>query len=446
MIDRLFRLKESGTTAGRELVAGLTTFAAMAYILAVNPNILKNAGMPEAALVTATALSAAIATALMALLTNFPLALAPGMGINAFFAFSVCIGMGIPWQSALGLVFINGCLFLLLSVTGVREKILAAIPYSMKIAVSAGIGLFIAFIGLENGGLIVANPATLVSMGDISKPDVALFAGGVLLTCIFVARGVPGAIILSMTAVTAAGLFVPDGKGGMVTSLPPTWVSWPASLEPTFLKLNFDLIFKDLLKALPIILTLLLVDMFDNIGTLIGVTRRAGLMDAQGNVPRVGRALVADSIAAILSSLLGTSTVVSYIESAAGIQAGGRTGLTALTTALCFVLALFLTPVILMIPGVAVAPALVVVGLVMFQDVTDLDLSDFKMAAPAILTILMMPLSFSISTGIGLGLIMLSVLSIGSGKGGKATAVTHALAAIFLFHFFEPLIARWLAG
>ena len=243
------------------------------------------------------------------------------MGINAFFAFSVCIGMGIPWQSALGLVFINGCLFLLLSVTGVREKILAAIPYSMKIAVSAGIGLFIAFIGLENGGLIVANPATLVSMGDISKPDVALFAGGVLLTCVFVARGVPGAIILSMTAVTAAGLFVPDGRC-MVTSLPPTWVSWPASLEPTFLKLNFDLIFKDLLKALPIILTLLLVDMFDNIGTLIGVTRRAGLMDARGNVPRVGRALVADSIAAILSSLLGTSTVVSYIESAAGIQAG----------------------------------------------------------------------------------------------------------------------------
>jgi AGZA family xanthine/uracil permease-like MFS transporter len=249
-----------------------------------------------------------------------------------------------------------------------------------------------------------------------------------------------------MAVATVAGLFVPDGKGGTVTNLPQTWISWPASLEPTFLKLNFDLILNDHLKALPIILTLLLVDMFDNIGTLIGVTRRAGLMDDQGNVPRVGRALVADSTAAIISSLLGTSTVVSYIESTAGIQAGGRTGLTALTTALCFVLALFLTPVILMIPGAAVAPALVVVGLVMFQDVTDLDLSDFKMAAPAILTILMMPLSFSISTGIGLGLIMLSVLSIGSGKGGKATAVTHALAAIFLFHFFEPLIARWLAG
>jgi AGZA family xanthine/uracil permease-like MFS transporter len=266
-----------------------------------------------------------------------------------------------------------------------------------------------------------------------------------LLTCIFVTRRVPGAIILSMAAVTAAGLFVPDGKGGMVTSLPQTWISWPASLEPTFFKLNFDLIFNDYLKALPIILTLLLVDMFDNIGTLIGVTRRAGLMDDQGNVPRVSRALVADSTAAIISSLLGTSTVVSYIESTAGIQAGGRTGLSALTTAVCFVLALFFAPVILMIPGAAVAPALVVVGLVMFQDVTELDLSDFETAAPAVLTILMMPLSFSISTGIGLGLIMLSVLSIGRRR-GKATVVTHALAAIFLLHFFEPLIARWLAG
>jgi adenine/guanine/hypoxanthine permease len=444
MLERVFRLKECGTTAGREIVAGLTTFAAMAYILAVNPDILKNAGMPQAALVTATALSAAIATALMALLTNFPLALAPGMGINAYFAFSICIGMGIPWQSALGLVFINGCLFFLLSVTGIREKILGAIPHSMKIAISAGIGLFIAFIGLENGGLIVANPATLVGMADLTKPEVALFAGGVLLTCLLVAQGIPGAIILSMAVVTAVGLLVPDGKGGTVTTLPAAWVSWPASLEPTFFKLNFDLLLQDHLRALPIILTLLLVDMFDNLGTLIGVTRRAGLMDAQGNIPRVGRALVADSTAAIISSLLGTSTVVSYIESAAGIQAGGRTGLTALTTAMCFVLALFLTPVILMIPGAAVAPALVVVGLVMFEQVVDLELHDFKLAAPAILTILMMPFSFSISTGIGLGLILLSVLSVGPGGSQRATPVTHALAAIFLLHFFEPLIARWL--
>jgi AGZA family xanthine/uracil permease-like MFS transporter len=446
MLERIFRLRENGTTAGRELVAGLTTFAAMAYILAVNPAILKNAGMPEAALVTATALSAAVATILMALLTNFPLALAPGMGINAFFAFSICIGLGIPWQSALGLVFINGCLFLLFSVTGLRQRILAAIPYSMKTAISAGIGLFIAFIGLENGGLVVANPATLVSMGDISKPDVALFAGGVLVTCILISRGVPGAIIVSMGVVTAVGLFVPHGESGMVTKVPAAWISWPASLEPTFLKLNFDLIFTDHLKALPIILTLLLVDMFDNIGTLIGVTRRAGIMDAQGNIPRLGQALVADSAAAIISSLFGTSTVVSYIESAAGIQAGGRTGLTAITTAICFVLALFLTPVILMVPEAAVAPALVAVGLVMFQEVVHLDLSDFQVAAPAILTILMMPLSFSISTGIGLGLIVLSVLSLVSTTRRQATAVTYVLAIIFLLHFLEPLIVRWLGG
>jgi adenine/guanine/hypoxanthine permease len=446
MFERAFRLKANGTTISREVLAGLTTFAAMAYILAVNPNILKNAGMPQAALVTATALSAACATALMALLTNFPLALAPGMGINAFFAFTVCIGMGIPWQSALGLVFINGCLFLLLSVTGVREKILAAIPYSMKIAVSSGIGLFIAFIGLENGGLVVANSATLVAMGEIAKPEVTLFAGGVLLTFLLVARRLPGAIIISMAVVSAVGLLVPDGTGGTVTNWPSAWLSWPASIEPTLFKLNFDLLVTDHLKALPIILTLLLVDMFDNIGTLIGVTRRAGLMDPQGNVPRLGRAMVADSTAAIISALLGTSTVVSYIESIAGIHAGGRTGLTALTTAVCFLLALFLTPLILAVPSAAVAPALVVVGLAMFQDVVELDLGDYEIAAPALVTILMMPLAFSISSGIGLGLIVLSALSLASGKRHGITLFTHGLAAVFLLHFFEPLIARWMAG
>lgn len=442
MIGKIFKLRENGTTVGRELVAGLTTFAAMAYILAVNPDILKNAGMPHAALVTATALGAAIATILMALLTNFPLALAPGMGINAFFAFTICLGLGIPWQSALGLVFINGCIFLVLSVTGVREKILHALPLSLKIAISAGIGLFIAFIGLQNGGLIVTNPATMVAMGDLSQPTVALFGAGILLSCVLVARRVPGAIILSMIGITLIGLFVPDEQGGRVTQWPEHLVSWPASLDPTFLKLNFDLLWQEPLRALPIILTLLLVDMFDNIGTLIGVTRRAGMMDAQGRVPGIGKALVADSVAAIISSLLGTSTVVSYIESAAGVQAGGRTGLTALTTAACFLLALFFTPLILMIPGVAVAPALVVVGIIMFEDVVDLDLRRFEIAAPAILTILTMPLTFSISTGIGLGLIALAVLAVGSGHRREITWVTYALAGVFLLHFLEPALAK----
>lgn len=439
MLERIFHLREKGTTVSREIVGGLTTFAAMAYILAVNPSILQAAGMPAPALVTATAIGAAMATILMGALTNFPLAMAPGMGINAFFAFTLCLGMGIPWQSALGLVFINGCVFLLLSVTGIREKILDSIPYELKIAISAGIGLFIAFIGLQNGGLIVANSATLVTLGNLTQPSVALFAGGILLACILVARKVPGAIILSMAVVTIFGFFAPDGRGGMITHAPASLVSWPASIEPIFLHLNFDVLIHDHLKALPIILTLLLVDMFDNIGTLIGVTRRAGLMDAQGRVPRVGRALVADSIAAIFSSLIGTSTVVSYIESAAGVEAGGRTGLTAMVTALCFLLALFLSPLILMIPAVAVAPALVVVGIVMFECVVDLNFQRFEIAAPAALTILTMPLAFSISTGIGIGLIALAAIHLGTGQTRKLSVIAYALAAAFLLHFTEPV-------
>lgn len=437
VFERAFRLKEHGTTIRREVVAGLTTFAAMAYILAVNPGILKAAGMPGEALVTATALGAALATVLMAALTNFPLALAPGMGINAFFAYTICVGMGIPWQSALGLVFINGCLFLLLSVTGIRQRILAAIPLDLKVAIAAGIGLFIAFIGLENGGLVVANPETLVALGDLSSPPVLLFGAGILLTCVLVARGVPGAIILSMLVLTVAGLFVPAAGGGTVTQWPGKVFSWPASIEPLLLKLNFDFLLTEHLKAIPVVLTLLLVDLFDNLGTLIGVTRRAGIMDEKGNVPKLGNALVADSIAAILSSLLGTSTVVSYIESAAGVQAGGRTGLTAITVAVCFLAALFVTPVILMIPGVAVAPALVAVGLVMFQSVTELKLDHFEIAAPAMLTILFMPLSFSINTGIGIGLITLVVLGLFA-KPRRFDIVTAILAALFVLHFLEP--------
>ncbi|HZC58690.1 MAG TPA: NCS2 family permease [Chthoniobacterales bacterium] len=259
-LDRVFKLRQNGTNASREVIAGLTTFAAMAYILVVNPSILKAAGMPQAALVTATAVGAAIATTLMGLMANFPLALAPGMGINAFFAFTICVGLGIPWQSALALVFVNGCIFLILSLSGVREKIVNALPNSMKAAVSAGVGLFIAFIGLKNGGLVVASPATFVTMGDLATPSVALFGVGLLITCILVARGTPASIIISMGIVTLLGLFVPDGKGGFVTKLPSSIISLPASIEPTFLKLNFTFLFTQPLTALPVILTLLLVE------------------------------------------------------------------------------------------------------------------------------------------------------------------------------------------
>ena len=348
MLQRLFQLDRNRTTPAREFQAGLTTFAAMAYILAVNPAILANAGMDKGALVTVTALTAALATAIMALLTNYPIALAPGMGINAFFTFTIVLGKGLPWSEALGMVFVNGLIFLALSLTGIREKIIAAIPHALKIAVTCGIGLFIAFIGLKNGGVIVANPATFVGAGDFASGPVALCLAGVFLTIILVARGVPGAIVISIAVITLIGLFVPAAGGTKVTQLPSALIAAPHSPAPVFLKLTFNFLtsWTAFTVALPLILTLLLVDMFDNIGTLIGVTKRAGLLAADGTLPKAGRALLADSLATIASALFGTSTVVSYIESASGVEAGGRTGLTSLTTAGFFLLALFFTPLI----------------------------------------------------------------------------------------------------
>lgn len=443
MLERLFRLREKGTTPATEFIAGCTTFAAMAYILIVNPAILADAGMPREALVTATALGAAIASLLMALLANLPLAMAPGMGINAFFAYAVCIGMGVPWQSALALVFINGFIFLLLSLSGVRERIVNALPVSLKAAICAGIGLFIAFIGLKNGGMIVAHPATFVSLGDLSQPPVALFAAGILLTCVLVARGTPAAVLIAIAVLALAGFAVPDGQGGMISKLPSSVVSLPASLEPLFLKLDFSFIVKDPLKALPVILALLLVDLFDNLGTLIAVTKRAGLVNENGEIPGLSRALVADSLAAMLSSLLGTSTVVSYVESATGAQAGGRTGLTAVVVAFLFLVALVFTPLILAIPAAAVAPVLVVVGILMFGSVTEIDLSRFEIAAPAVLTIATMPMAFSISTGIGIGVITMVAIALGTGRSREnLTPFTCGLAAVFLLHFMEPLLFR----
>ncbi len=301
MLSRFFKLSENGTTTSREIQAGFTTFAAMAYILAVNPAILAAAHMPQATLVTVTAISAALATILMALMTNYPLALAPGMGINAYFAYTICGNMGVPWQAALGLVFVNGIIFLLLSVSGVRERIVNSIPFSLKIATTCGVGFFIAFIGLKNGGIIVASPATFVQHGNLGTPSVALCFFGIILTAILVVKRIPGSIILSVLGITLIGLFVPDGHGGRVTNLPASIFSLPASPEPTLFKLNFDFLLHDFGKAFPVIISLLLVDMFDNIGTLISVTKRAGLQDAQGRLPRIGRALTADSLAAIFT-------------------------------------------------------------------------------------------------------------------------------------------------
>ena len=439
MLQRLFQLDRNRTTPGREFQAGLTTFAAMAYILAVNPAILANAGMDKGALVTVTALTAALATAIMALLTNYPIALAPGMGINAFFTFTIVLGKGLPWSEALGMVFVNGLIFLALSLTGIREKIIAAIPHALKIAVTCGIGLFIAFIGLKNGGVIVANSATFVGAGDFASGPVALCLAGVFLTIVLVARGVPGAIVISIAVITLVGLFIPASGGAMVTQLPSALIAAPHSPAPVFFKLTFNFLtnWTAFTVALPLILTLLLVDMFDNIGTLIGVTKRAGLLAADGTLPKAGRALLADSLATIASALFGTSTVVSYIESASGVEAGGRTGLTSLTTAGFFLLALFFTPLILIVPAAATAPALVVVGIFMMQSVIEIDMTDFKIAAPAVLTIFAIPLTFSIAEGIGLGLIAAAVLAVGLGKAKMLTTLGYFIAGIFFLQFFK---------
>jgi len=446
MLNRFFRLHENGTTVGREVQAGLTTFAAMAYVLAVNPAILADAGMDRAALVTITALSAATATGLMALLTNYPIALAPGMGINAFFAYTICLGAGVPWAQALGMVFVNGCIFLLLSVTGVREKIVDSIPYPLKIAITCGIGILIAFLGLKNGGVVVASPATFITHGDFASAPVALCLAGILLTAVLVAWKVPGAIVLGVGAITLVGTLVPDGRGGVVTQLPSpaNWIALPASPAPHFLKLDLGFMtsWAAFLKTLPLILSLLLVDMFDNIGALIGVAKRAGFLGSDGKLPRVGRALIADSVAAILSALFGTSTVVSYVESSSGVEAGGRTGLTALTTAVLMLAALFLTPLILAVPAVATAPALVIVGVFMFQSAVEIKMDDFTIAVPAVLIIVAIPLTYSIAQGIGLGLIAAAALAIATGKPRGFTPVGYVIAAVFFLQFFRILPFR----
>jgi AGZA family xanthine/uracil permease-like MFS transporter len=436
MLERLFSLKAHQTSVSQEVVAGLTTFAAMAYILAVNPAILSTTGMDKGALITATAIASGVMTAVMALATNYPIALAPGMGLNAFFAFTLCGAKGIPWPAALGLVFYSGLIFLALSVTGLRKKIVEAIPLELKLAITAGIGFFIAFIGLKNGGVVVANPATFVGLGDLSKPGPLLVIAGTIATAILVARKIPGAIILVVLALTVVGLIfpAPDGKG-MITPIPTGIINLPASLAPTFLKLDLSYFWQNFIGALPIVLAILFVDLFDNMGTLIGVSKRAGLLDKEGNLPKIGRAFMADAGAAMFGSTLGTSTVTSYIESAAGVEAGGRTGLTVMVTAVCFLLALFLAPLILIIPGVATAPALVIVGAFMMQGLAELDLRDFEKTAPAFVTILAMPLAFSISEGVAFGLLTYVGLRIGTGKAKEVGLITYILAFLFILHF-----------
>jgi AGZA family xanthine/uracil permease-like MFS transporter len=426
VLDRFFQLSEHRTDVRTEVLAGLTTFLTMAYIVFVNPSILAAAGMDQGSVFVATCLAAALSTFIMGLYANYPIALAPGMGLNAYFAFALVKGMGLTWQTALGAVFISGLLALLLSVSPVREWLFNAIPKTLKMAISAGIGLFLGIIALQNAGIIADHPVTLVTLGNVKTWQVALCAAGFVLMVALDARGVPGAIIIGILATTLLGVALGITPFRGVASLPP-------SLAPTLFQL-------DLLGALEvglvtIIIVLLFVDLFDTAGTLVGVAHRAGLLAPDGTLPRLRRALIADSSATMIGSLLGTSNTTSYIESAAGVKAGGRTGLTAAVVGGLFLLALFFSPLAATVPSYATAPALLYVACLMARGVTEVDWEDATEYAPAVVTAVAMPLTYSIAHGIAFGYITYAGCKLLSGRPHEASMAVYALAAMFLLKF-----------
>ena len=433
-LDQYFEVTFRGSTLRKEILAGITTFAAMAYVLAVNPSILAEAGMPREALVTVTALAAALGCFLMAWMTNYPIALAPGMGTNSYFAFVICLGMGLPWQAALSLTFWNGVVFFLLSVTGLRRRIAESLPNGLKVGIQVGIGFFIAFIGLKNVGIVVGDEATLVSVGSLKSPTSIVVMLGVVAMAFLSIRKVPGAILLSILFLTALGLFIPSG-GEKITTMPTGIVSAPTGIGETFLAFDVLFPFRNLGSALPVILTLFVLDLFDSIGTLVGLARRAKLMNETGIMPKMGRALTADSIATMGGALLGTSTTTSYIESSAGIESGGKTGLTAVTTGVCFLLALVFTPILIAIPKEATAPALIMVGVFMAQGLKDLNFTDLSEVTPAFLTMLMIPLTFSITEGIGIGLVAFVAIMLLQGRFREIPLFSYLVAVLFLIYY-----------
>ncbi|KXI28767.1 guanine permease [Paraglaciecola hydrolytica] len=436
--ESFFKLKEKGTNLKTEFVAGLTTFAAMSYVLVVNPGILSAGGMPIEGLITVTALAACLGTLLMALMTNYPIAMAPGMGLNAFFAFTICLTREIPWDAALGIVFWNGILFLMLSLSGVRTKIAEAIPAALKIGVQCGIGLFIAFIGLKNAGIVVANPATFVTIGDLSEPAALLALIGILLTIVLVIKKVTGAILISVLVLTLIGAFIPVGDG-YLTQHTDSFIGMPEGISTTFMAMDIMYPIEHLAETWDLIFALLFVNMFDTIGTLIGVSRRANLLDKEGKLPKLGKAMNADAAASVIGAAIGTSPVTSYVESAAGVSAGGRTGLTSMVVALCFLLALFFTPLMKVIPLMATTPALIMVGILMMDSFRQLDFDDITALATASIALLAMPLTFSISEGIALGFITYVGIMLGTGRYKQVTVITYVMAAVFVLRYLLDL-------
>lgn len=413
-------------TVKREVLAGITTFLTMAYILAVNPSILGDAGMDKGAVFTATVLSSIVATVVMAVYAKLPFALAPGMGLNAFFAYTVVLAMGYTWQFALTAVFIEGIIFILLTLTGLRQKIVDAMPLVLRRAISPGIGFFIAFIGLKNAGIVSSNPSTFVTMGNLHDPAVLLACVGILLSAVLLIKKVTGALLIGILVTTVIGIPLGVTHFDSVLDVPP-------SIAPIVMKfewghlLSFDMAI--------CVLTFLFIDMFDTIGTLLGVSHRAGMVDEKGNIPRLNQAFMADAVGTAVGALLGTSTVTTYVESAAGVNVGGRSGLTSFTTAVCFALALFLAPLFLAIPAQATAPALVLVGVMMMSDMSRLNLGDFADAVPAFVCIALMPLTYSISDGIMMSLITYVLLRAFTGRWHELKVSMVILAILFVLKY-----------
>lgn len=425
LLERLFKLSENKTSFRTEVLAGVTTFLTMCYIIIVNPLILSETGMDHGAVFVATCLAAAIGCLVMGLIANYPIALAPGMGLNAYFTYSVCLGMGVPWQTALAAVFISGLIFLAISFLKIREAIVNAIPISLKFAIGGGIGLFLALVALKNSGIIVANPATLVGLGDIKQPTVLLSLLGFLMIVVMHHFRIRGAIIISILVITAISTFMGLNQfKGVVGEIP--------SLAPTFLQMDFEGLFSA--SLIGVIFVFFLVDLFDSTGTLVGVSHRAGLL-VDGKLPRLKKALFADSTAIVAGAAFGTSSTTPYIESASGVAAGGRTGLTAVVVACLFLACLFLAPLAQSVPGFATAPALLFVGVLMIQGITNIDWEDITEAVPAFLTIVFMPFAYSIADGIAMGFISYALIKLLTGKAKTVPYMVWIVAVLWAFKF-----------
>lgn len=426
LLKKLFGFDSRTMSLQKEVTGGVTTFLTMSYILAVNPEMLSETGMDADALFTTTVLASVVATLLMALYAKMPFALAPAIGVNAFFVYTIVMTMGYSWQFGLTAVFIEGIIFILLTLTGMRDKIVEAMPHELRKAISPGIGLFVAFIGLHNAGIIVGSPSTMVTLGNLHSPSVLLAVLGILLTVILLVRNVPGALLIGILATTLAGIPLGMTHIDRLLSVPP-------GIEPIFMKMQWDSIMS--IDMAVCVSTLLFMDMFDTMGTLIGVGHRAGFVNEKGEMPGMNKAFMADSIGTTAGAMLGTTTVSTYVESAAGVNAGGRSGLTAFVTAVCFILALFFAPLFVAIPAEATAPAMFIVGMMMMSDVVKLNFNNYTVAVPCFVCIVFMPFAYSISDGILLSLITWVAISIFSGRAKSLKPATVILALLFILKY-----------